>query len=164
MFAGLSVWQLLLHGALLAIHICLVRIDFAERRLPNPLVLSATVCSVLLWFAEGAAVAHLLWALGVSAVLLVLKLVAPHAIGWGDVKLFPSLLIGMLTYVAPAVIVIYCALVSLFLFVTLKIAVKVADGRLISRDPQAQKFIAAGPALIFSYWVVVLSALLLKAV
>jgi leader peptidase (prepilin peptidase)/N-methyltransferase len=75
----------------------LAAIDFRRRLLPNVIVLPASALLLALSFAadpDGGA-RRLLWATGAFAVLLVLALLRPAALGMGDVKLAFLLGVGL---------------------------------------------------------------------
>jgi leader peptidase (prepilin peptidase)/N-methyltransferase len=69
--------------------VVLAAIDLRRRLLPNVVVLPASALLLVLAFAADpdAGARRLLWATGTFAVLLVLALLRPAALGMGDVKL-----------------------------------------------------------------------------
>lgn len=69
--------------------------DLREHRIPNRIVLPATIACGALLLAERVQLASLLPALGLVVALLIVSLVAPAALGMGDVKLALLLAIGL---------------------------------------------------------------------
>jgi leader peptidase (prepilin peptidase)/N-methyltransferase len=103
--APLVLVQLALAGAALA---AAAVIDLAERRIPNRLVVPATVACGGLALATGAPVSAIVGGLAIVVVLAALALARPEAFGMGDVKLallvvvalggraIPALLLGLM--------------------------------------------------------------------
>lgn len=69
--------------------------DLAERRIPNNVLVPATLVCAGLSLAEGISAGGLASALAIVAVLLVLSLARPAALGMGDVKLALLLAAGL---------------------------------------------------------------------
>jgi leader peptidase (prepilin peptidase)/N-methyltransferase len=69
--------------------------DLAEHRIPNRLVLPAAIVCAALSIAAGASTVGLLAGAGAVAVLLVVALGWPRALGMGDVKLALLVLAGL---------------------------------------------------------------------
>ncbi|CAM3184771.1 prepilin peptidase [Mycobacterium intermedium] len=73
--------------AVLAWLVALSRYDLSQRRLPNRLTLSGAVAILLAAMVCGRGPRALAGAAALTAVYLLVHLVAPHAMGAGDVKL-----------------------------------------------------------------------------
>lgn len=72
-----------------------VATDLAERRIPNKVLVPATLVCAALSIAEGVSAGALASALAIVAVLLVLSLARPAALGMGDVKLALLIAVGL---------------------------------------------------------------------
>lgn len=70
-------------------------LDLAERRIPNRLTLPALPLLVGLWLAGGRELGQIAAGLLLAAVLVVLGLVAPAALGMGDAKLALVIAFGL---------------------------------------------------------------------
>jgi len=69
--------------------------DLRERRIPNRLTLPAAASLLVVWALGGAAAAPIAAGLAVTALLLVLGLLRPDAIGMGDAKLAFVIALGL---------------------------------------------------------------------
>jgi leader peptidase (prepilin peptidase) / N-methyltransferase len=69
--------------------------DLTERRIPNRLVLPATVACAVLSVAAGAPLSGLLAGLALATLFLSLSLLRPEALGMGDVKLALLVIFGL---------------------------------------------------------------------
>lgn len=78
--------------------------DLREHRIPNRIVLTATLACATLLLADHVDLTALLPALVLVAVLLIVSLLAPAALGMGDVKLALLLAVGLDGDAATAII------------------------------------------------------------
>lgn len=78
--------------------------DLAERRIPNRLVIPATLACAGLTLLGGSPPSSLLSGLALVALLLVLSMIQPAALGMGDVKLALLLVFGLNGEAAAALI------------------------------------------------------------
>src|SRR5262249_36646104 len=104
----LALARLALCGAALG---AVVRTDLVQRRIPNRVVVPAAVVCAALSAVDRVSVAVLTAGLAVVAVLLVLSLARPAALGMGDVKLALLLVVG-LDGTAPRALLIGLALAA----------------------------------------------------
>jgi leader peptidase (prepilin peptidase)/N-methyltransferase len=105
----LALARLTLCGAALA---AVVAIDLAEHRVPNRLVLPAAVACAALSLTSGTGLHPLEVGLALVALLLVLSLARPAALGMGDVKLALLITSGLDGH-APRALLIGLALAAL---------------------------------------------------
>ena len=91
----------------------LVAIDLAEHRIPNRIVLPASLACAALLAAEGVHPGQLAAGLAVVVVLLAMSLVWPASFGMGDVKL-ALLLVAGLGKVGVAALILGLAMAALF--------------------------------------------------
>ncbi len=82
-------------GAVLVWSATLIRIDVRQRRLPNALTLPGAVVILVAAASFGRGLPSLAGAASLAGIYLIVHLVAPHAMGAGDVKL--ALALGALT-------------------------------------------------------------------
>jgi leader peptidase (prepilin peptidase)/N-methyltransferase len=90
--APATVVRLMVLGAALG---AITHDDLREHRIPNRIVLPATIACAALLLADHVDPAALLPALALVAALLIVSLVAPVALGMGDVKLALLLALGL---------------------------------------------------------------------
>jgi leader peptidase (prepilin peptidase)/N-methyltransferase len=79
-------------------------IDVAQHRVPNRIVVPASLACAGLLAAEGIHPVRLLAGLGVVVLMLGLSLVTPASFGMGDVKLALLLVLGLAGLAAPALV------------------------------------------------------------
>ena len=89
---GGAIARLAISGATLA---AAAVFDLRERRIPNRLTLPAAASLLAVWALGGAAAAPIAAGLAVAALLVVLGLVRPDAIGMGDAKLAFVIALGL---------------------------------------------------------------------
>lgn len=87
-----TVARLVVLGAALG---AITHYDLHEHRIPNRIVLPATIACAALLLADHVDLTALLPALALIAALLIVSLLAPAALGMGDVKLTLLLAIGL---------------------------------------------------------------------
>jgi leader peptidase (prepilin peptidase) / N-methyltransferase len=88
----LTLGRLALLGAALG---AVVESDFAERRIPNRIVVPAAAACAAAWAASGIALFPLVEGLVLVAALLALSIARPETLGMGDVKLALLLVLGL---------------------------------------------------------------------
>jgi leader peptidase (prepilin peptidase) / N-methyltransferase len=90
--AGTELVRVSILGATLG---ALVYSDVTAHRIPNRIVVPASVACAALLFAEGVRMQHLLGSLALVALMLGLSLGWPASLGMGDVKLALLLVLGL---------------------------------------------------------------------
>jgi leader peptidase (prepilin peptidase) / N-methyltransferase len=90
--AGMELARVSILGATLA---ALAYSDVTEHRIPNRIVIPASVACAALLFAEGTGAEHLLGSLALVALMLALSVAWPASFGMGDVKLALLLVLGL---------------------------------------------------------------------
>lgn len=116
--------------------------DLAEHRIPNRLVLPATAGCAALGLTGGGYAFELLAGLALVVCLLAVSLLAPAALGMGDVKLALLLVVG-LDGRAPRALVLGFLLAAIFAAVVLLRHGRAAGGRALPLAP----FLATGSLL-----------------
>jgi len=134
-------------------------IDVRLHRLPDVIVLPAFGATILagvlsaLWSGSpGRIVAMLLGALGLFAVFYLLAMIAPSALGFGDVKL-AGLVGSAVGYAAPSLLLAWAVLLAPAAVVSIVVERLVVPDR---RTGEWRSHVAFGPVMLGAVWLLYL--------